>query len=158
MTDAWSYTEENEMPEANGPKALRDYAKSQKDRADAAEARIAAVEARLRHAEVADLFEAQGVPRGAAQYYTGDTDPAKVTSWVNDMRTAFGGAPAPIEQPITPTVSPTDQAQIQQMMQAGSGASTQTNYDAAYSSLSDPNLSQAERVAAWQNFARTQQS
>jgi hypothetical protein len=159
MNDAWGYDEtDNELPNANGPKALRDYAKSQKERADAAEARIAAVEQQLRRAQVGDLFESQGVPRSAAQYYNGDADPEKVTSWVNDMRSAFGGAAAPqAQQAPQSTVSPTDQAQIQQMMQAGADGAVPGNYDVAMKQLNDPTLSTADRVAAWNQLARNQQ-
>jgi len=162
MNDAWGYNEDeqlgNELPNANGPKALRDYAKSQKERADAAEARIAAVEARLRQAEVADIFEAQGVPRTAAQYYSGDADPDKVNSWVNDMRTAFGGSTAPQAQQVSqPTVSPTDQAQIAQMMQAGADGAVAGNIDVAYAALNDPTLPTADRIAAWNQYVRNSQ-
>lgn len=162
MNDAWGYEDDqqlaNELPNANGPKALRDYAKSQKERADAAEARIAAVEARLRQAEVADIFESQGVPRTAAQYYSGDADPEKVNSWVNDMRSAFGGAaPAPAQQAAAPTVSPTEQAQIQQMMQAGANGATPSNYDVALQNLNNPTLTTDQRIAAWAEVARHQQ-
>lgn len=158
MTDAWDYdeTENDQLPNANGPKALRDYAKSQKERADAMAAEIAAIKAELNKAKVADLFEAQGVARAAAKYYSGDADPEKVTSWVNDMRGAFGSAPAPAQPVATPTVSPTDQAQIKQMMQAGADGATPSNYDVAHQSIYAAENT-ADRVAAFQAMLRQTQ-
>lgn len=160
MTDAWNYDDDqtNQTNLNNGPKPLRDAYEAQKRRADEMASEIAAIKAELAKSKVADIVESQGLARGAAQFYTGDPDPDKVSAWVTDMRTTFGGASAPAATPAAPTIDPTDAAKLQSMMQAGAGAATQGNYEVAYTAMSDPGASTADRIAAFQAFARQQQS
>lgn len=156
MTDQWDFDETAPITPDSGPKPLRDYAKAQKQRADDADARLAALEARLKQSEIKDLFEAQGVPRTAAKYYSGDATEEAISSFVTDMRSTFGGAAPVPSTPVvqTPAISPSDQQKLQTLMQAGADGNTAGNYDVAFSALNDPSLSTADRIAAWQNFAR----
>jgi hypothetical protein len=67
--------------------------------------------------------------------YSGEADPDKATEWVNQMRTAFGGAPQgaptpPVAQPpATPAVAPETVNAIQQFSAAGAGEQASTNMD-----------------------------
>jgi len=153
MTDAWDYDESDNQQ--NGPKALRDAYKAQKDVNEKLMDRLNKLEAESNRNRVADMFESQGVPRGAAKYYNGDTDPEKVNAYVTEMRAAFGGASVPQTESV-PAPSTDEQLKLQNLMQAGANGDPGTNFDIAQSKLNDPNLSQAERIAAWQEFARLQ--
>lgn len=156
MNDAWGYDENDDADVSNGPKPLRDAYKAQREANKELMDRLAKLEARDKSNQVKDLFESQGLPRSAAKYYNGDANEDAINAFVNDMRSAFGGAPAQPSTPVaqTPAISPSDQQKLQAMMQAGADGNTAGNYDTAYNALSDPNLSTADRIAAWQNFAR----
>lgn len=154
MNDAWDEFNAN-LNDANGPKALRDYAKAQKERADEMAKQIADIQRELNKAKVADLFESQGVARNAAKYYNGDADPEKVSAFVNDMRSAFGGAAPEPQAPASPALNSDDQEKLQRMMQAGSNGNPGGNADAALAALNAA-TSTADRVAAWNQFARGQ--
>jgi hypothetical protein len=156
MTDAWDFDETDNQNLNNGPKPLRDAYEAQKKANKELMDRLAKLEAESTKNRVADLIESQGVPRNAAQFYNGDPDPEKVSSWVNDMRTTFGGAVASSAQSIEPAISSDDQARLQRLMQAGADGATPGNYEAANAAMFDAE-STADRIAAWQNFARTAQ-
>lgn len=156
MNDAWGYDETDDTDVSGGPKPLRDAYKAQKKANDELMQRLAALEAQSKNAQVKDLFESQGLPRSAAKYYNGDATEDAITAFVTDMRNAFGGVPVQPSTPVatTPAISPSDQQKLQAMMQAGADGNTAGNYDVAMNAMSDPNLSTADRIAAWQNFAR----
>lgn len=152
MNDAWG--EDLDGIAQNGGGALRkfaeDTAKTNRELLD----RIAKLEAQNTRNTVADLIESQGVSRQAAKYYGGDADPEKVTAWVTDMRTAFGGAVPQDTQPVEPVLNPTDMAQYQSMMQAGAnGNPVNSNMDTLGASIHDAKTP-AEMIAAFQRFGR----
>lgn len=160
MNDAWGYDETDDTDVSNGPKPLRDAYKAQREANKELMERLAKLEERDKSNQVKDLFESQGLPRSAAKYYSGDASEDAINAFVNDMRSAFGGAaPAQPSTPVatTPAISPTDQQKLQAMMQAGADGNTAGNYDVAMNAMSDSNLSTADRIAAWQNFARNAQ-
>lgn len=147
MNDAWGYTDENEPQDQNlnnGPKPLRDAYKAMKDQNKELMDRLAALEQRAKQSTVADLIESQGVARSAAKYYQGDADPEHVTSWVNDLRGAFGGAnPSTPEQAQQPVINQDQMNQYQRMTEAGQGGTPTGNMDAIAANLaSAENLDQ----------------
>lgn len=159
MNDAWGYDETDDTNVSDGPKPLRDAYKAQREANKELMQRLAALEEQSKKAQVKDLFESSGLPRAVAKYYNGDATEDAVNAFVTDMRSAFGGAPAQPSTPVatTPAISPTDQQKLQTLMQAGADGNTAGNYDMAMNAMSDPNLSTADRIAAWQNFARNAQ-
>lgn len=151
MNDAWG---NDDSETQGGPKALRDAYEKQKARNDELEAKYLKLEGLVTRNAVADLIEGQGVSRAAAQYYNGDPDPEKVTSWVNDMRGAFGASIPNDAQPAEPVLNATDQEQYQRMMQAGSnGNPVGSNADSLGAALADAKSS-TDMIAAFQKFGR----
>lgn len=108
------------------PKGLRDWAEATKEENKLLQTKLAAIEAQLKKATVGDTFENLGVSRSLATHYQGDADPEKISAWVNDVRTALGGAPAvPVVQaPAAPVLGSEAQAQYQQITEAGQGTVT----------------------------------
>lgn len=153
MTDAWDYDETDNQQ--NGPKALRDAYKAQKEANDKLMERLSKLEAESNRNRVADLFESKGVPRGAAKFYNGDPDPEKVEAYVTEMRATWGGASVASQVPAVQTPSADEQNKLQNMMQAGAGNDSGSSYDIAMSKMQDPTLSTADRLAAYAEFART---
>jgi hypothetical protein len=147
VNDAWGYTDETTQQELNnGPKPLRDAYEAQKKANDDLMKRLAALEAINQKNQAADLIEAQGVPRSVAKYYNGEPDAEKVTAFVNDLRTAFGGAPA-VSADNTNTATTVDQAQYQKMNEAGTNGTLAGSMEIAKSNLENAN-SRAELMAA----------
>lgn len=159
MTEQWDYSESGNSESQNGPKPLRDAYAAQKKANEELMERIAKLEAMNQKNQVADMLEAQGVARTAAQYYGGDADPDKVAAFVNDMRNAFGGvaAVAPQAAPATPALSANDAQKLQGMMQAGADGAAPSNIDVAMTALNKPDASTADRIAAFAAAARLQQ-
>jgi hypothetical protein len=152
VNDAWGYTDENDQSANlnNGPKPLRDAYEAQKKANDELMKRLAALEAQNARNMAADLIEAQGVARSAAKYYQGEADPEKVTTWVNDLRSAFGAAPAVEQTSAEPVLNSDDQAKYQKILNMGANSAPVGNMETAMQSIMDA-TSTAERVAA---FAR----
>ncbi len=158
MTEAWDFEESDNQNLNSGPKPLRDAYAAQKKANEELMARLEKLEAANRKNQVADMIEAQGVARSAARYYSGDADPEKVEAFVNDMRAAFGSASAPQATPVsTPAVDASDAQKLQSMMQAGAQGAAPGNADVAMAAMNNPDASTADRIAAFQAFARTQQ-
>lgn len=151
MNDAWGNIDENENLN-NGPKPLRDAYEAQKKANDELMKRLAKLEEMATRNSAADLIEAQGVNRSAAKYYNGEADPEKVTSWVNDLRSAFGSAPAQSEQQAEPVLDPNDQAKYQKFLNAGANSAPVGNMEAASQAIMDA-TSTAERIAAFAKLA-----
>ena len=156
MNDAWDYDETDNQQ--GGPKGLRDAYKAQKEANDALMKRLETLEANDKRNRVADLFESQGVPRSAAKFYSGDPDTDKVSAFVTEMRTAFGGVTPDAQTTQVQTMNSDDQTKLQNVMQAGANGDSGSNYDVAMSKLGDPNLSTADRIAAYKEFARLSNS
>ena len=157
MNDAWGLDENGEPATDAKGNGLRGYIKSLEENNRKAEERLAALEAKLNTATVADLLETQGVSRSAAKFYNGEPDPDKVTAFVNDIRTAFGGgAPAPVDTP-TPVLDSDTKNQYQRMNEAGQGGAPVGNFEAVKGDMSSA-TSTADLIAAMANLqARSQQ-
>lgn len=154
MTDAWGYTEDDSNDaNSNAPKALREALKSSNDTNKELMARLVKLEENQKRITVADLFESQGVARSAAQHYQGDADPEKVTAWVNDLRSAFGAAPATQTEPAQPVLTPEIQNQYERMNQAGQGGAPSTNMNAAMTSVNDAQTP-AQLIEAFRNLSQ----
>lgn len=151
MNDAWGNTDENENLN-NGPKPLRDAYEAQKKANEQLMNRLAALEAQAQEQAAADLIESLGVNRSAAKHYHGEADPEKVTSWVNDLRSALGAAPASSEQQTEPVLDPNDQAKYQKFLNAGANGAPVGNMEAASQAIMDA-TSTAERIAAFARLA-----
>lgn len=153
MNDAWGY-DENNGQQVNGndaPKALRDAYKAQSEKLTDLQKVVADLQAAVTKNAVADLIASQGVARSAAAYYQGEADPEKVTSWVNDMRTTFGGAPAQATQTVQPVLNSDDQKRLEQMNQMGSNAAPASNMDTATQAVANAS-SREELLAAFANI------
>jgi hypothetical protein len=151
MNDAWGYNEDDSDQSQNGGKGLRKFAEDTAAKNKELESRLAAMEKQIARTTVADIFESQGVARSAAQHYQGDADPEKVTAWVNDLRSAFGAAPATPVEPAQPVLDSNTQAQYERMNNAGQGGATMGNMDAATLSIKDAQTP-AQLIAAFQNL------
>lgn len=154
MNDAWG-EDLDQIANSGGGGALRKFAEDTAKQNRELMDRIAKLEAQNTRNTVADMIESQGVSRQAAKYYGGDADPEKVAAWVTDMRSAFTGAAPEIQtQPVEPVLNPTDMAQYQNMMQAGSnGTPVVSNTDSLGAALADAKTP-AEMIAAFQKFQR----
>lgn len=125
--------------EGNGPKALRDYAAELKKQNDELSAQLTSFLEEQRAEKMATVFESLGVP-GAQAVYQGPNDPTKVKEWVDSMRSVFGGGQpqqAATEQPITPTLPPSMQAQYERLSQAGQDGVPVGNVEAAHAAVND---------------------
>ena len=132
MTDQWNFENENEN---SGPKALRDAYDAQKKQNDELAAQLAEMQKAIKGVTLNSTFDSLGVPAEVRSMYSGEADPTKATEWVNQMRTAFGGAPQgaptpPVAQtPATPPVAPETVQNLQQFTAAGAGEQASTNMD-----------------------------
>jgi len=147
MSNEWDITGEiGDDNVSDGPKPLRDAYKAQKAKVDELTARLAKLEAESNRNTAADLIEAAGAKRSLAKHYTGDPDPDKISSWLNDFRDALGVAQS---QPAdaAPSLATETQAQYEKMNQQGTGSGTTGNLEAAAGDLSGAN-STADLIAA----------
>lgn len=156
MSDAWGYEEDEQGQPDNdyqGPKPLRDaYNKMKQKNADL-EARLDAIEKQSKQNEVRTVFQTLGVDPGIAANYTGENTPEAISSWVDNMRTAFGGTatsatPTP---PPEPTLSQDTQSQYQRMNEAGQSGAPLTNAEAVMASIRDAQ-SVNDIISAWKNI------
>lgn len=146
MTD-WGYDENDAQgdlgnsTEAEGPKGLRDAYKSLKQQNDELNQKLTSFLEEQAASKMATVFESLGVP-GAQAAYQGPNDPQKAAEWVNSMKSVFGGAQpqqAATEQPNTPTLPPSMQAQFERLNQAGSEGNPVGNVEAAHAAVNDAN-------------------
>lgn len=150
MTD-WGYDENDargelgNSTEATGPKALRDAYNAMKQQNDELNQKLTSFLEEQQAAKMATVFESLGAP-GAQSVYQGPNDPQKAKEWVDTMRSVFGGAQpqqAATEQPNTPTLPPSMQAQFERLNQAGSEGNPVGNVEAAQAAVNDANDPQA---------------
>jgi hypothetical protein len=147
MSNEWDITGEiGDENVSDGPKPLRDAYKAQKEANQKLMERLEKLEAVNNRNAAADLIEAAGAKRTLAKHYSGDPDPDKISSWLNDFRDALGVAPS---QPANADASlaPEMQAQYEKMNQQGAGAVTAGNMEAAAGDLSGA-TSTADLIAA----------
>lgn len=126
--------------EGNGPKALRDAYTAMKKQNDELSQQLTSFLEEQRAEKMATVFESLGVP-GAQAVYQGPADPQKAKEWVDTMRQTFGGSGQPQqaanEQPITPTLPPSMQAQYERLSQAGQDGVPVGNVEAAQAAVND---------------------
>jgi hypothetical protein len=147
MSNEWDITGEiGDENVSDGPKPLRDAYKAQKEANQKLMERLEKLEAVNNRNAAADLIEAAGAKRTLAKHYTGDPDPDKISSWLNDFRDALGVAQS---QPVdaAPSLTSETQAQYEKMNQQGTGSGTTGNLEAAAGDLSGAN-STADLIAA----------
>lgn len=147
MNDAWGYEEnqqQNQQPEGDGPKALRDaYAALKKQNEELIASLTADREERARE-KVSSVFSELGVPE-AAKLYTGEPDPTKAKEWAETMKAAFGTsstqtqAPASDNSQASPLGDAATQQQFQQMTEAGQGSTPLGNFQAAEAAVGSAN-------------------
>ena len=148
VNDSWS----DDTTQSGG--GLRKFAEDMAAQNKELMKRLEGLEAQSKRNAVADMIEAQGVKRSAAQYYNGDPEPEKVSEWVTNMRTTFGGASPVEEQNAQPVLNASDQEQYQRLMQAGQGGTpVGSNADSLGAALTDAK-SNADMIAAFQKFGR----
>lgn len=152
----WGYNDDaNDLgnnTELDGPKALRDAYNKQKAQLDDLTQKLTSFMEREEKAQMASVFESLGVP-AAQDAYQGPNDPQKAKEWVESMRSVFGGGQpqeAATEQPITPTLPPSMQAQFERMSQAGQDGVPVGNVEAAQAAVNDASNLQG-LIDAFQN-------
>lgn len=141
MSNEWDITGENgDENVTDGPKPLRDAYKAQKEANQKLMERLEKLEAVNNRNAAADLIEAAGAKRTLAKHYTGDPDPDKISSWLNDIRDSLGVAPQAAQ---TDTSLATEtQAQYEKMNQQGATGTVMGNMDAASADMSTANSTQ----------------
>lgn len=138
--------------EGNGPKPLRDAYEALKKQNDELNQKLTSFLEEQAASKMATVFESLGVP-GAQAAYTGPNDPQKAKEWVESMRSVFGGGQpqqAATEQPATPTLPPSMQAQYERFTQAGQDGAPVGNVEAAQAAVNDAN-DVSGLIAAFQN-------
>lgn len=146
MSDNWGFDENGNAVdlgnsnEAIGPKALRDYAKKLQEQNEDLNRKLTSFLEDQAQQKMATVFESLGVP-GAQAVYQGPNDPAKAKEWVDTMRQTFGGGQPQqaAEQPITPALPPSMQAQYERLSQAGQDGVPVGNVEAAHAAVNDAN-------------------
>lgn len=143
--------------ELNGPKGLRDAYEAMKKQNDELNQKLTSFLEEQQAAKMATVFESLGVP-GAASLYQGPADPAKAKEWVDTMRSTFGGTqggtPPVVEQPVTPALPASMQAQFERMTEAGQQGVPVGGFEAAQASINDASTS-ADIIAAFQRMNHT---
>lgn len=142
--------------EGNGPKALRDAYEAMKKQNDELNQKLTSFLEEQQAAKMATVFESLGVP-GAQAAYQGPNDPQKAKEWVESMRSVFGnpgGTPPVVEQPVTPALPASMQAQFERMTEAGQQGVPVGGFEAAQASINDASTS-ADIIAAFQRMNHT---
>lgn len=154
MSNNWGFEDDDvsglgNSTEATGPKALRDAYEAMKKQNEDLSAKLTSFLEDQAKEKMATVFESLGVP-GAQAAYTGPNDPQKAKEWVESMRSVFGGQQpqqAAPEQPITPTLPPSMQAQFERMSQAGVEGQPVGNFEAAQAAVNDATDMEALKAA-----------
>lgn len=133
MNDQWNFDGDDENG-AQGPKALRDAYAAQKKQNEELAAQLAEMQKTVNGMALNSTFDSLGVPAEVRNMYSGEADPQKATEWVNQMRTAFGGAtqapvPPVAQTPATPPIPSETVNQLQNFNSAGVGEQPTTNMD-----------------------------
>lgn len=142
--------------EANGPKALRDAYDRLKQQNEELNGKLTSFLEEQAREKMSKVFESLGVP-GAQAVYQGPNDPQKAKEWVDSMRSVFGnpgGTPPVVEQPVTPALPASMQAQFERMTEAGQQGVPVGGFEAAQASINDASTS-ADIIAAFQRMNHT---
>jgi hypothetical protein len=143
----------------SGPKALRDAYDALKQQNKELADGLAAVNKQLRDQSVGVTLSELGIPAAAAEQYKGEADPVKVREWATSMQSLFGGGqavtpgstPTPTDQTTAPVLTPEQQAQLQQMQEAGQQGTPLGNFEAAMGKVGDAN-DLSGLLSAWQTI------
>lgn len=145
MNDAWGYESAEDLDNTStGPKALRDAYKALKAQNDELNQKLTGFLEEQKRSQLETVFTSLGAP-GAAKLYQGEADPTKAKEWFDSMKAVFGTpqevqAPAPVSSP--PAITDDQQAQYEQMTQAGATGTPMGNFDAAAASIGSANSMQ----------------
>jgi len=156
VTDNWNLDDDN-INENSGPKPLRDAYAAQKKQNEELAAQLSEMQKTVKTLALNSTFDSLGVPGEVRGLYQGEPDPAKAAEWVNQMRTAFGGAPqgtpvAPVTPtPAAPSVDPQTAANLQNFSNAGAGQPASTNLDEAFQGVNGAS-SVKDLIANFQRF------
>lgn len=131
----WGYDDNDDNTQAgnnlDGPKALRDaYDKLKQQNEDLNQKLTSFLEDQQKQ-KLATVFETLGVP-GAQAHYKGAPDPDAIKSWVDEMKTTFGGQVAHAtdnSQSAQPTLTSDQQSTLQGFSSAGSSVEEMTRYE-----------------------------
>src|SRR5690606_2332237 len=143
----------------SGPKALRDAYDALKQQNKELADGLAAVNKQLRDQTVGATLSELGIPAAAAEQYKGEAYPTKFREWAASMQTVFGGGqavtpgstPNPTAQTPPPAMTPEQQAQLQQMQEAGSQGTPLGNMEAAFGKVGDA-TDLSGLLSAWQTI------
>lgn len=145
MNDAWGYEEnQNQQPNGDGPKALRDAYDALKKQNEELLASLTADREERAREKVSSVFSELGVP-GAAALYTGEPDPEKAKAWAETMKATFGTSSTQeqTQTSVTPQASPLGDAetqkQFEQMAEAGQSGAPLGNFQAAEAAVGTAN-------------------
>ncbi len=146
MNDAWGYEEnqQNQQPNGDGPKALREAYEAQKKMNEEILAKLEAIETERAREKVSSVFSELGVP-DAAKLYTGEPDPEKAKAWAETMKATFGTSNTQSQTQASDTTQASPfgdaqtQQQFQQMTEAGQGAAPIGNFQAAQAAVGTAN-------------------
>lgn len=136
MTDQWGFDSDNaqfEQANQNGNKGLRSWAEKKDQENKDLKAQLDALQAQLKQQQAVNTFEDLGLPRAAANLYSGELTPDAINSWANQVRAAFNVEHNPTEQtpPAPPALDAQTQQNLQQFTQAGAQGSTGSSIDDA---------------------------
>lgn len=164
MTEQWEF--DTDMNDGSGvqdntPKGLRTWAASVQRKNNDLEAMVAAMQKQLAETRISSVFEDLGVPKSAAALYKGDADPEAIKSWVTDVRSAFGignqtdnqpaGDGLPPVQNVSPTLTPDQLSQYQQLTAAGGDGRPSTGIEDSARQVNQANSVQ-ELIDAFQKI------
>lgn len=148
----------NQNANSDGPKALRDAYDALKTKNQELQDGLASIQKELRDQRVSATLTQLGIPADAANQYQGEADPEKVREWATSMRALFGNgspqapaAPAVTTPAPTQTLTPAQQAQVQNFSEAGQEGQPVGNFEASVGRISDATSTQ-DLIATWQNI------
>lgn len=150
-------TTDASTPNTNDGGGLRQFAEKVQEDNKALQAQLAAIQKELTSQKLQSVFDSAGVP-GALAHYTGDADPEKAKAWITTMQGAFNAsgthvpssnAPAPVD------ISPEQQAQFQNLNNAGAQGTPLGTIETALAGVSDASDLQG-LISNFQNAARSQ--
>lgn len=144
----WGYDNSNESTqpgnenEPDGPKALREAYAALKKQNEETMAMVSELLAEKKSAQASAVFESLGIPETVRSL--APTDPTEAKTWIETMRTAFGGGNqggtppvADNTQAAAPVLPASMQAQFERMTEAGQSGSPLGNLDAAFNAVGD---------------------
>lgn len=150
-------TNDGSTPNPTDGGGLRQFAESVQSENKELKDRLATIERQLTQQKVQSVFDSAGVP-GASAHYQGDADPEKAKAWIESMQQTFGtssGTPVPTSQaPVVPALTPEQQAQYQNLNNAGSQGTPLGTIETAQAGVYDATDLQG-LISNFQNASRS---